>query len=194
MTISLSTFAQESPIPTAWAFQSGNNDIQSRSAQAKTFPKTKKDLVTLSAFFQKLQSVNGKLVRLVSELGSPKTMDESEKLASLWAQAKKIYLPGISSSCARISAERSLEELRRNILLVRAVETLSQQDSVDQSGDMIEMNRPIYQITEARFIAEYSHMFQSYGCLGFPKSGVNPETWSIRGSLALSSKPAIPQD
>ncbi|MHB1286051.1 MAG: hypothetical protein ACYCYP_05720 [Leptospirales bacterium] len=194
MTISLSTFAYQTSIPTAWAFQSDDNSIQGRNAQVNTFPRTRKDLETLSSFFQKLQNINGKLIHLVSQLGSPDTADQSARMASLWAQAKKVYLPGISSACARISAERSLEELRRNILLVRSIKTLSQQDSGNPSGSGIDMNLPIYQITEARFISEYSHMFQSYGCLGFPKSGVNPETWSIRGPLALSSKPSHPQD
>ena len=107
-------------------------------------------------------------------------------MGQLWSQAKKVYLPGISSACARVAAEKALEELRRNILLVRSIENLSRQGTDSQTISSMNMDFPLYQITEGRFISEYSHMFQSYGCLGYPKSGVNPETWSIQGPLALS--------
>ncbi len=185
--ITLSPFGYGGRNMSALAFQPDVNETPANTSRAEGFPGKKTDLKTLSMFFQRLQKLNGELVDLIGRGRALETVRGHETLGKLWSRAKKIYLPGISSACARVSAERSLEELRRNILLVRSIEHLSRQKEDSRTISYMNTDFPLYQTTEGRFISEYSHMFQSYACLGYPKSGVNPETWSIRGPLALST-------
>lgn len=187
MTIVLTSFEFGGSHQSAMALQVEGKTDQDEIAKMESLPRTKNDLKTLSDFFRKLQQINGKLIALMSQAQNPKTGLESGKLEQLWTQAKSVYLPGISSSCARVSAERSLEELRQNILLIRSIAQMSGSGEAVEAIFPLSGAIPIYQMTEERFISENNHMFQSYGCLGYPKSGINPQTWSLAVPMTLSS-------